>query len=142
PDRTGTLWAYTLPTAYGDASSPWPMLGGDPGRTFALPPGRDPVPVALGPSLVESGSVIAYPNPARRSPVNFAYRLSEPGEVAFTILDASGHSVARFSTPANRADDVYRWDPGSLPAGLYMARLHFRGGGKDQIEILSLGLLR
>src|SRR5262249_62264038 len=30
PDRTGTLWAYTLPTAYGDASSPWPMLGGDP----------------------------------------------------------------------------------------------------------------
>jgi hypothetical protein len=144
PDRTGRLWAYSLPLPFADPmASPWTMLGGDPGRTFALPAGRDPAPrAAADPALVEPGSLKAYPNPARLSAVSFAYRMREPGDVEFSILDASGHPVASFTQPATRADNLVRWDPGTLPAGLYLARLRFRGGGKEQVEVLPLGLLR
>jgi hypothetical protein len=143
PDRTGLLWAYSLPIPFSDpAASPWPMLGGDPGRSFALGLDRQSSPRPTGPSLVEKGSLMAFPNPAKRSAVSFAYRLAEPGEVEFTILDPSGHEVTRFTRPGNRADNLVRWDPGQAPAGLYLARLRFKAGGREQVEVLRVGLLR
>jgi len=137
-----TLYAYSLPVAVSDAANSWPMLGGDPGRTFALPPARTatPPPVIAGP-LVQ-GSLMAYPNPARRRPVSFAYKLTEPADVDFTIIDASGHELASFTRPRRLADNLEIWDPGSVPAGLYVARLRFRGAGTSHSEAITLGLLR
>ena len=80
--------------------------------------------------------------PITRRPVAFAYALTEPGEVEFRILDASGHQVAQFDRRARQSDNVEIWDPGALPAGLYIARLHFKGATTDQVETLPVGLLR
>ena len=88
------------------------------------------------------GSLKAYPNPARRMPVSFAYQLSEPADVEFRIVDTSGHEVASFSRRGRQADNLEVWDPGRLPAGLYTARLRFRGATTERIEMLQVGLLR
>lgn len=143
PDRDTLLYAYSLPVAEGAAvASPWRMLGGDPGRTSALPPGATPAPAAAVAGPLERGSLKAFPNPARRSPVTFAYTLSEAANVEFRILDASGHEVASFTRPGNRAENSVVWDPGALPAGLYVARLKFSGAGGSHVGTVLVGLLR
>ncbi len=143
PDHLGHLYAYALPdSAWDPMAIAWPMLGGDPGRSSALPADRTAsAPAArLGP-LVQ-GSLKAYPNPARRRPVQFAFQLTEPAEVEFRILDTSGHAVASFKRSGRQADNLEVWDPGDLPAGLYLAQLRFRSAGREHHEILQVGLLR
>ncbi len=143
PDAYGHLYAYTLPTPDQVlANNAWPMLGGDPGRTSSLPAARTttaPAPTA-GPLV--PGTLKAYPNPARRKPVNFAFKLTEPGSVEFRILDASGHEVASFSRAGLQSDNVAVWDPGSLPSGVYVARIRFTGASTTRTETVPLGLLR
>ncbi len=143
PDRDTLLYAYTVPVlANQEVATSWTMTGGDPGRTFALPLSRTPVAPAAAAGPVVQGSVMAFPNPARRRPVSFAYTLTEEARVEFRILDTSGHEVARFERDGQRADNLESWDPGSLPAGLYMARLDFRGARSSQVVVLPVGLLR
>jgi len=74
--------------------------------------------------------------------VKFAYRLTEPADVEFRILDTSGHEVASFTRPGLQGENVQLWEPGALPAGLYLARLRFRGAVSERVEILQVGLLR
>ena len=117
-------------------------MGGDPGRTSTLAGASGPsAPAPTGGPLV-AGSLRAFPNPARRHPVSFAYQLSEPADVDFTIIDPSGHEVASFTRSGRQADNLEVWDPGRVPAGLYVARLRFRGAGGTHSEVVTLGLLR
>jgi hypothetical protein len=141
PDRFGMLFAYSLAVPDG-AAGPWRMLGGDPGRTFSLLASAMAVTPAATAGPLISGSLKAYPNPARKKPISFAYQLSEPADVEFRILDASGHQVASFSRAGQRADNLEVWEPGDLPAGLYLARLRFRASGREEIQVLPLGLIR
>jgi M6 family metalloprotease-like protein len=143
PDRFGLLFAYSLPVASSPATSqPWRMLGGDPGRTSSLPTARMASTPAASAGPLIHGSLKAYPNPARRRPVSFAYQLTEPADVEFRILDASGHEVASFARSGQRADNLEVWEPGDLPAGLYLARLRFRAAGHEEVQILPVGLIR
>jgi M6 family metalloprotease-like protein len=143
PDRFGRLYAYTLPVPPGDPiATSWAMLGGDPGRTSALAlSATPPAPVPTSGPLA-AGSLKAYPNPARRHPVSFAYRLTEPAQVEFRILDTSGHQVTSFTREGLQGENVQVWEPGGLPAGLYVARLRFHGAASERVEMLQLGLLR
>jgi hypothetical protein len=79
---------------------------------------------------------------ARRQPVSFAFELTEPAQVDFRILDTSGHEVASFSRSGLQADNLVTWDPGRLPAGLYLAQLRFRGSRGDRRETMQVGVLR
>jgi M6 family metalloprotease-like protein len=143
PDRDTLLYAYSIPVLANRAvATSWTMFGGDPGRTFALPTSRTPDAFAPVAGPVVRGSVMAFPNPARRRPVSFAYKLTEEASVEFRILDASGHEVARFTRSGQRSDNLESWDPGALPAGLYMARLDFRGAHGSQVQVLPVGLIR
>jgi M6 family metalloprotease-like protein len=142
--RFENLYAYTIPA--GDEnplSSPWTMVGGDPGRTSSLPLSRTPTAganAAGGPLVAHT--LKAYPNPAIRKPVAFAFQLTEPAQVEVDILDTSGHRVAGFTVDGMRSDNVAVWDPGKVPAGLYLARLRFRGPSGDHSEIVQVGVLR
>ena len=143
PDRDTLLYAYSIPVLANNAAlSPWTMLGGDPGRTCSLSADRTTNAPAASAGPVVKGSVFAFPNPAKRKPVSFAYQLTEEASVEFRVLDASGHEVARFTRAGQRSDNVESWDPGALPAGLYMARLEFRGAHGSQVSIVPVGLLR
>jgi hypothetical protein len=89
-----------------------------------------------------SGSFKAYPNPARRKPVQFAYQLTEDASVEFDILDTSGHQVAHWTRSGRRSDNYETWDPSGVPAGLYVARVRFSGPGGSRTESVPLGILR
>ena len=146
--RFETLYAYSLPPATGipfgqpAIATSWTMLGGDPGRTATLADDRSPIAAAASRGPYVTGSLKAYPNPARRQPVTLAYRLSEPADVDIRILDSSGHQMAAFSRAGMRSDNVEVWDPGNAPAGLYLARLRFRGAGSEHTETVLVGVLR
>ena len=60
----------------------------------------------------------------------------------FRIFDTSGHEVASFSRPGLQADNREIWDPGTVPAGLYLARLRFRGATSETVGVLQVGVLR
>jgi M6 family metalloprotease-like protein len=141
--RFGSFYAYTLPASPTDPTrTSWTMLGGDPGRSSSLPAERTAVASASSPGPLVRGSLKVYPNPARRKPVSFAYQLSEPAEVEFRILDSSGHEVASFTRSGRRADNLEIWEPGAIPAGLYLARLRFKGETSEQAQVVSVGLVR
>ncbi len=143
PDRDGKLYAYSLPVGTGhDVVTSWTMLGGDPGRTRALPVERTTRALAPAAGPVVHGTLKAFPNPARRRPIGFAYTLTEDADVEFRILDASGHEVASFARRGQRAENLETWDPSAVPAGLYMARLRFRGAHGSQVFVLPVGVLR
>lgn len=141
--RFGTLHAFSLPARPpSPAPIAWPMLGGDPGRSSALPASRSPIAGAPTAGPLLEGSLRAFPNPARRRPVSFAYQLTEAADVDFRILDTSGHEVASFTRPGRRSDNLEVWDPGRIPAGLYVARLRFRGASGTHDAAITVGLLR
>ena len=143
PDHLGLLYAYSLAApGTSPVANPWMMLGGDPGRSFALPSDRTgSAPVAVSGPLV-GGSFKVYPNPARRSPVTFAYSLTEPARVQIEIVDTSGHRVASFTRDGHQSNNVDVWDPGRLPAGLYVARVSFKGSSSERTEVIPVGVLR
>jgi len=142
PDRFNRLYAYSVPGTLAAPATSWTMLGGDPGRSFALSPSATSGPTAPSPGPLVAGSLKAYPNPARRRPIQFAYQLSEDAAVEFRILDTSGHEVARWSRSGRRSDNLETWDPSGVPAGLYVARVRFAGPGGAHVESLPLGVLR
>jgi M6 family metalloprotease-like protein len=141
--RFGNLYAYSLPVQErGGRALAWPMLGGDPGRSAALPSDRAPVAGAAIAGPYVGGSLKAYPNPARRRPVSFAYQLTEPADVEFRIVDASGHQVTTFRRDGRRADNLATWDPAGMPAGLYLAHVRFKSGSGEHEETIPVGVLR
>lgn len=141
PDRYSQLYGYSVPSSGADAIAAWPMFGGDAGRTSSLRAGATSAPPDAAGPLVQ-GSLKAYPNPARRKPVTFAYQLTQPADVEFRILDTSGHEVTSFSRRGRVADNVEVWDPTGVPAGLYVARVRFRGDGAERVETVPIGILR
>ncbi len=142
PDRDTLLYAYRLPVGAGRPGTMWTMAGGDPGRTYALPSTRGPQPVRASAGPLVAGTLKAFPNPARRRPVSFAYSLSEDARVDVKILDTSGHEVASFQRQGLRAENTEVWDPGALPAGLYVAHLTFSGAHGSASKVLTIGVLR
>ena len=142
PDRFGRFYAYSVPAATTAVGSPWRMTGGDPGRTSSLLEGSTSSPSAASAGPLISGSLKAYPNPARRKPVQFAYQLTEDAEVEFRVLDSSGHEVTRWTRAGRRSDNLETWDPSGVPAGLYVARIRFSGPRGAQTETVPVGVLR
>jgi M6 family metalloprotease-like protein len=142
PDRFNKLYAYSVPGTLAAPATSWAMLGGDPGRSCELAPSATSTPGAASAGPLVSGSFKAYPNPARRKPVNFAYQLTEDSNVEFSILDTSGHQVAHWTRSGRRSDNFETWDPSGVPAGLYVARVRFSGPGGARTESVPLGILR
>lgn len=143
PDRDTLLYAYRLPVALSDlVACSWTMTGGDPGRSSALPDVRTPVARASAAGPLVAGTLKAFPNPARLKPVTFAFTLSEAASVEVRILDASGHEVAAFTRHGERSENNVVWEPGAVPAGLYVARLKFSGPNGSQVATVPVGLIR
>jgi hypothetical protein len=70
---------------------------------------------------------MCYPNPARQSPVTFAFRLREPGPVTIRIFDAAAREVDAITRDAGTSDNAIVWEPGGRTSGLYLARVEAGG---------------
>ena len=89
------LYAYHLGVPVGGAV--WPMWGGGPGRSFALTAAPAGGSVA-GTDLLSPGSLVAYPNPARRQPVVRSANHDDPRH-DMPQHTGSGGSLARTQAP-------------------------------------------
>jgi len=69
------------------------------------------------------GTFKCYPNPARQSPVTFAFRLNAPESVTIRIFDPAAREVGSITRDAGASDNAIVWDPGDRPSGLYVARV-------------------
>jgi hypothetical protein len=138
-DADSTLYAFE-PVSAPVAGSVWPVWGGNPGRDFAFvsPPTTGTVP---GSSLMVSGSLKCYPNPAKRRPMTVAFQLTEPGQATLTIYDPSGRQIDRISQSALRSDNALIWDPSAAAPGMYLARLDIEASGKKETHLVQLGVL-
>jgi len=102
----------------------WTHEGGTPGRAYVL----DRV-FTTSPAITDAGSTIlpgtfkCYPNPARQSPVTFAFRLNAPESVTIRIFDPAAREVGTITRDAGASDNAIVWDPGDRPSGLYVARV-------------------
>jgi hypothetical protein len=147
PDRSdefsGKLYAYTLPAdTLSLTANSWTMLGGDPERTCWLPAARTSIARAPTTGPLVGGTCKAFPNPARRHPITFAYTLTEPAQVEFRILDTSGHEVASFQREGRIAENLETWEPGAVPAGLYLVHVKFRSHGAEATQVIQVGVLK
>lgn len=149
PDRFGVIYAYSLPASVFNGTpdqrvraTSWPMLGGDPGRSAYLPLERTTATPAAAAGVLVAGSFKAYPNPARFSSVKIAYQLTEPARAVFRVFDTSGHMVATFEQSGQRSDNLVVWDPGNLPAGLYLVKAQFDAPSGTREAAVQVGLLR
>jgi hypothetical protein len=139
----GNLYAFSLPADTASAVvSAWTMLGGDPARTCWLPAARTTVAPSPHSGPLAAGSLKAYPNPARQRPVTIAYTLTEPARVEFRILDTSGHQVASFARDGRIADNLEIWEPGAVPAGLYMVHVRIRAQDSETTQVVPVGILK
>jgi M6 family metalloprotease-like protein len=102
----------------------WSHEGGTAGRAYAIDRVFRVTPIINeGGGKIFAGSFKCYPNPARQSPVTFAFRLTDPERVTIRIFDAAAREVDAITRDANSSDNAITWDPGSRPSGLYLARV-------------------
>jgi hypothetical protein len=119
------------------ASSAWTAEGGGPTRSWADPTIYAPT-VGGGPSAILAGTLRAYPNPARRQPITFAFRLRDPGPVTVSVYDAAARLVERIERDGSPSDNAITWDPAGRTSGLYVARIEVPG----QVVTLPFALIR
>ncbi len=107
--------------------SNWTAMGGGSTRSYA--DGVTYVPNGGGSatSAIVEGSLVCYPNPARREPITFAFRLEAAGPVTLSVYDAAARLVQRIDRDGTVSDNAITWDPAGVASGLYVARIEAGG---------------
>jgi hypothetical protein len=91
----------------------WTHEGGTPGRAYVLDRVFSTSPAIAGAgSTILPGTFKCYPNPARQSPVTFAFRLNAPESVTIRIFDPAAREVGTITRDAGASDNAIVWDPG------------------------------
>ncbi len=87
----------------------------------------DPTAVDTAPGNTQR--LVAHPNPFNPM-TRLSFTLPEAGPVTLTVHDAAGRRVATPLDAELRAAgaQAFDWQAGSLPSGIYLARLRHRGG--------------
>lgn len=85
-----------------------------------------------------------WPNPCpmRNGPVRFSFTLNRDEVIRLEVFDLTGRQVAArppelFSGDGRQLHQI-RWDPGALPAGLYLARLIGAHGAARSVKVTLL----
>jgi len=81
--------------------------------------------------------MIGYPNPFMAS-TTFRYKINTAGKVNIQIYGITGTTVATFNE-GNRTSGEYtvNWDPGTLAAGIYQARLFVDGKPVQTVKMVK-----
>ncbi len=109
------------------SGSSWTAMGGGPTRSYADGMIYEPTGGGSSTSAIVEGSLVCYPNPARREPITFAFRLEAAGPVTISVYDAAARLVQRIDRDGTVSDNAITWDPAGLTSGLYVARIEAGG---------------
>jgi hypothetical protein len=122
------LYALEIRSATGSglAHSNWTHEGGTPGRSYTIQQTFQFTGGQAAEAIV-ANTLKCYPNPAKRSPITFAFRLDRPAQVRFRIYDSAARQVDEFERDGSASENAIVWDPAGRVSGLYVARIEVEG---------------
>ncbi|MGA9117800.1 MAG: FG-GAP-like repeat-containing protein [Bacteroidota bacterium] len=124
------------------AANPWPQYQYDPlhsgNVTVSLPPG---VPVSA--EFMPQDRVYNWPNPVYDGKTFIRYFISEDATIHIKIFDLAGDLVTELSGPGNGGiDNEVAWNVTGVQSGVYLARVEADAGGKSEIRIIKIAVVR
>jgi len=138
----GFLYVYHLPYRYEASRMPWPMIHQNILHTGFYPTALyPPAPVASG-ELLPDRSVYAYPNPVRSS-TKIRYSLGQAAQVKVEIYTLAGERVSMMDGPGfPGTENEVAWDAGPYASGVYFCRVEAKAGGKSQVRIKKVAVVK
>ncbi|MFH0756760.1 MAG: carbohydrate binding domain-containing protein [Bacteroidota bacterium] len=96
----------------------------------------DPTPIKVDVQVQSKFALYHYPNPVRTG-ATFYYILQEQAGVSLKIFNFSGQELETIDSGfRQQGEHQIRWDPGELPAGIYLYQL--RAGERSETRKLIL----
>ncbi|MEX2117359.1 MAG: hypothetical protein WEB37_10765 [Bacteroidota bacterium] len=87
--------------------------------------------------------VYNWPNPVYGNSTRIRYYTSVPAEIAITILTIAGEKVAEFRTSTRGGvDEEISWDVRYIESGIYFASLEATGGGRSEVSIIKIAVVK
>jgi hypothetical protein len=138
----GFLYVYHLPYRFEASRMPWPMIHQNILHTGFYPTALyPPAPVTAG-ELLPNSSVYAYPNPVRSS-TKIRYSLGQTAQVKVEIYTLAGERVSMMDGPGfPGTENEVAWDAGPYASGVYFCRVEAKAGGKSQVRIKKIAVVK
>ncbi|MDI6808702.1 MAG: FG-GAP-like repeat-containing protein [Candidatus Eisenbacteria bacterium] len=132
------LWELPLNSA---GKSPWPTFLQNSARRGYYPDSLFPSPKVLPESpLVEN--LYCYPNPTSAG-TKIRFFLNKNATIEASVLTVSGGVVWKETRDfAGATDNEFAWDGTKAVSGLYLVRVEARSGGKKEVYMRKLAILR
>ena len=98
---------------------------------------------AAGPDLLSKSQVYNWPNPVYGSTTAIRYHTAVAATINVKIYDIAGSSIAELQgTSAAGVDGEITWDVSNIQSGVYLARVEARGGGKTDVSIIKIAVVK
>ncbi len=138
----GFLYAWRTAGRRLASSLPWPQHRADAAHQGVLR-----VPTAPRPRegrLFVDRSVYCYPNPSEGSRVFVRYQLKEAVDrVDVRVYDLLGELVAQIPGASSAVgDNEVEWGIEQVQAGVYLARVEAKKGGRRQVEFVRIAVVK
>lgn len=84
-----------------------------------------------------------WPNPVYDGRTFIRYFVSENATVKIKIFDLVGDNVAEFTGPGiGGMDNEVEWNVGDIQTGVYLARIEASAGGKSEVAIIKVAVVK
>jgi hypothetical protein len=109
------------------------------GVGLVTPSGTQPPSV----SFLPNDRVYNWPNPVYGSSTRIRYYTSVPAQVTIKILTIAGELVAELHAfSSGGVDEEVTWDVSGIESGIYLGRLEATGGGKSEVTIIKIAVVK
>jgi M6 family metalloprotease-like protein len=96
-----------------------------------------------GNQLMPGNLVYNYPNPTQGNQTTIRYALNASAEVNIQIYDLSGEFVTELKgTGFAQTENEVVWQLDDIESGVYLARVEARGGGKRDVAIIKIAVVK
>jgi hypothetical protein len=134
-------WQTARVAANGPARLPWPQYQHD-ARHLGL--AIEPLSgTPLTTSFFPKERAYNWPNPVYDGRTFIRYFVSENATVKIKIFDVAGDVVTEFNGPGiGGVDNEVEWDVSGVQSGVYLARIEASSGGKSDVAIVKVAVVK
>ncbi|MCK5075924.1 MAG: T9SS type A sorting domain-containing protein, partial [Calditrichia bacterium] len=99
-------------------------------------------PVSLN-GLMPKKLVYNWPNPVKGDITHIRYYVTEPASVNISIYDQAGFKVwEKTETAMADMDNEIIWNVSNVSSGVYFARVNASYGGKEEMKIIKIAVIK
>lgn len=135
--RTGTEGPTVTPLR----GSEWPQFQADARHSGRVTDQLAGAPVST--SFFPKDRAYNWPNPAYGDKTFIRYFVSENATVKIKIFDVAGDVVTEINGPGvGGVDNEVAWDVSGVQSGVYLARIEASSGGKSEVAIVKVAVVK